>query len=621
MARYGLTIKKIISLLLITFAFSYQQANAEYAPALSMGLSKETYVVNADASVIQSIESSIKIESQKGVDNFAKRSISYNSKYEQVEIIEAYTLQPDGKKIKVSKDAIRTAGDSLSSGTTMFSETKHKVIVYPDVKVGSELYFKSKSIQRVPTFKGHFFFSEYFSPHFKYKDQIYKFEISDKLPVQFDIKGVKGGLVKTANHKKYYEFSFNQDKAVPSEDAEVDSDDFSPYITATSIKDYIELGKVYEKGAANKIKVTQEIKDLADELTLGTTDKKAQVEILYNWVSSNIRYVAIYLADGGVVPHSAETILKNRYGDCKDHTIILASLLQAKGIESSTALINLGYNYVLPKLPVLAPFNHVINYIPSLDIYLDSTAQFSPYGTLPFDDMDKPVVLTALEKLGHTPIPKANENVIRNDVFIRIKNDGSMVGESKGSVTGYFNNSYRNYASEDEGRDDLERVKERLKPQGEIGVGKITETNPSDLTTPFVENTHFTLDPKSNFPGPGAITIPVGVVILSMNAMVREKPNETLKYPAISYSKTMIDNYTLKFPRNVKIKRVPSNVNFNNALYHYQASYQLKGDEVKVSRIFESDHKSISSGPKFAESRNVVFKVLQRDLRSQIFYE
>ncbi len=130
-------IKLLANFLGLVLYFSVQNCEAAYAPPISMGLSKETYVVNADASVIQTIESSIKIESQKGVDNFAKRSISYNSKYEQVEIIDAYTLQPDGKKIKVSKDAIRTAGDSLSSGTTMFSETKHKVIVYPDVKVGS----------------------------------------------------------------------------------------------------------------------------------------------------------------------------------------------------------------------------------------------------------------------------------------------------------------------------------------------------------------------------------------------------------------------------------------------------------------------------------------------------
>jgi hypothetical protein len=70
-----------------------------------------------------------------------------------------------------------------------------------------------------------------------------------------------------------------------------------------------------------------------------------------------------------------------------------------------------------------------------------------------------------------------------------------------------------------------------------------------------------------------------------------------------------------------EIKRIPNNVNFKNALYHYQASYQIKGDEVKVSRIFESNHKSSVSGPTFGESRNAVFKVLQRDLRSQIFYD
>jgi hypothetical protein len=117
------------------------------------------------------------------------------------------------------------------------------------------------------------------------------------------------------------------------------------------------------------------------------------------------------------------------------------------------------------------------------------------------------------------------------------------------------------------------------------------------------------------------MTVPVGVVILSMASMVREKPNETLKYPAIGYSKTMIDNYTLRFPRNVKVKRIPNNVNFKNALYHYQATYQIKGDEVKVTRIFESNHKSSVSDPHFNEVRKETFKILQRDLRSQVFYD
>jgi len=623
MARHSFTITKIssISLSLIILNLAIPKANAEYTPPISVGVSKETYVINADASATQTSESFIKIETQSGVDNKGKRSFSYNSKHEDVQILDAYTLQPDGKKIRVEKDAIRTTGDSLSSGAPMFSETKHKVIVYPNVKIGSMLYLKMRSVQREPAFKGHYIFGQYFSPHYRYQSETFKFVVSDKLPLQFDSKGVKGGLVKEANHKKYYEFTFNQDLALPPEDSEVDSDDFSSYLIASSFKDQIELGKAYEKGAADKVKVTNEIKDLADELTLGTTDQRRQVEALYNWVSKNIRYVAIYLGHGGVVPHSAETILKNQYGDCKDHTVILAALLKAKGIESSPALINLGENYSLPKLAVMTPHNHVINYIPSLDIYLDSTAQFSPYGTLPFEDMDKPVILTSLGKLGHTPRPKTHENIVTSDVHIRIKEDGSMVGDARGTVTGFYNNDYRASASDNQGRDDIEKVTSRLRAFGETGVGKIIETNPSDLTVPFVENSTFTLDPKSNFPGPGAMTIPVGVVISSIYSSVNKKPSDSLRFSSICYSKALIENYTLKFPSNAKIKLIPNNVDFKKGQIKYQATYQLKGDEVKVKRVFESNHKSSVCDENFHEIRKDTFQVLQRDLRSQIFYE
>jgi len=42
------------------------------------------------------------------------------------------------------------------------------------------------------------------------------------------------------------------------------------------------------------------------------------------------------------VPHDAQSILDNRYGDCKDHVVILEALLEAVGIDSSPALINSG---------------------------------------------------------------------------------------------------------------------------------------------------------------------------------------------------------------------------------------------------------------------------------------
>jgi len=614
-------IKPSTLLVAITLCLISSQVCAEYRPPVSMGESKETWIIKADASVVQTDESFIRIESQKGVDNHGQRSVSYNSKLEKVEVIDAYTLQPDGTKIKVPRDAIRTTGDSVSDGAPMFSETKYKVVVYPNVKVGSQLFLKIKSIQHTPEFKGHFFYSQFFSPHYKYSKQEINIIVSDKLPLQIESKGMEGGLIKSHNLQKHYQYTFSQDSAAAVETYQVDSEDFSPYLIASTFKDQIDLGKAYEKGVASKIKVTPAIQKLADELTTGKTGQKEQVEALYNWVSKNIRYVAIYLGHGGVVPHDAETILKNQYGDCKDHTVILAALLKAKGIESSSALINLGDSYTLPKLAVLDPLNHVINYIPSLNIYLDSTAQFAPYGTLPFEDMDKPVILTSLSKMGRTPAAGPNENMIKTSVEIKIDKDGTIYGKSRTTLTGYFNEIYRARESNDQGADDNDRVSRRLRSFGETGSGKITATDPTDLSIPFVENASFQIDPKSNFPGPGAITIPVGVVLTNLTSLGKDKPTNTYRFPQICYSRTLVENYTIAFPKGTKITNIPSNVNFMVGSINYRAIYKKEDDKIYAFRALKMNHENGICKEGFNDERKMFFNLLQRDLRAQIFYD
>jgi transglutaminase-like putative cysteine protease len=59
--------------------------------------------------------------------------------------------------------------------------------------------------------------------------------------------------------------------------------------------------------------------------------------------------VAVWLGNGGYVPHDAATILENGYGDCKDHVALLGALLKAKGIASEPVLINSGNRYTIQR--------------------------------------------------------------------------------------------------------------------------------------------------------------------------------------------------------------------------------------------------------------------------------
>ncbi|MBV9484412.1 MAG: hypothetical protein JO249_27215 [Acidobacteria bacterium] len=43
---------------------------------------------------------------------------------------------------------------------------------------------------------------------------------------------------------------------------------------------------------------------------------------------------------GRYIPNDTKTILSRRFGDCKDHAILLVALLAAKGIEGEQVLID-----------------------------------------------------------------------------------------------------------------------------------------------------------------------------------------------------------------------------------------------------------------------------------------
>src|SRR5262249_32356612 len=150
--------------------------------------------------------------------------------------------------------------------------------------------------------------------------------------------------------------------------------DHDPRLLISTFKDYEELGRAYWAEATKRAVVTPEIQALADEITAGTVDRRGQAAAIDRWIKSNVRYVAVYLGSGRVVPNDANAVLRNKYGDCKDHATLMTALLAAKGIASEQVLINGTNAHTLDQPATLAALNHVIVYLPEWDIYDDPTA-------------------------------------------------------------------------------------------------------------------------------------------------------------------------------------------------------------------------------------------------------
>ncbi len=596
-------------------------AFAEYRPIVTFEKIADTYNVNKNGSYVLTSENVILIETEKGVNRYGQADIEYNSTFETVKILSAYTLQPDGQRIPVSKDAIRTTDDQLSQGAPMFSDSKHKVIIFPKVKVGSRLCYTYQTNAHEVDFKNHFVLPSFYSPHYKYSNNIININISKALPVYIDTKGVEGGLIRQSKSQNHYRFTYAQNTFTLPEPSEIDYYDFAPYLVFSTFPDQVSIGQHYQSKLAPKVKITPEIKKLADQLTDKVTDQREQVRILYNWVKNNIRYVAVFMGNGGFVPHNVNAILHNRYGDCKDHAAILEALLSAKGITSSGALINSGEAFTLPKYAVTTPLNHIITYVPSLDLYLDSTSKYSTFGTLPIDDLDKPVVLTALNKIGHTPRMRKEDYEIISVIKMRINADGSIDGSSLNSFNGSIAEHYRSSRVSHADEDPQTSINRILQSSGQTGTGFLKSSDPLDTDKPFTVYAKFKIDPVSNFPGPAAMRIPMGV---SDNAILEEsqsKPLAKRTHPYNWYPSIYRERYEIEFPEKTKITRIPSNMSFHKADIQYDSTYRLERNKLYVTRTLIEDHlgEVVQSTEKTSMKEFIPF--LQRDLRSQIFYQ
>lgn len=578
--------------------------------------------INADTSSEETEELTTLINTQNGASSSPDDELSYNASKETLTILEAYTILPTGEHIKVSKNNIHTKDQASESSHSNIDDTKVLVIIYPNVTVGSKTYYKSLRKVREQAIKNQYDLYASFGPHQRLDYVEYNIEFSPKLKLFVDSQKLNGGKLSDGKlGQQRYQYTYTQANALSKESYEVDAADYSPYLHFTSYENPLAFAGEFEKKAKPKALVTPEIQAQADKITLGITDDYAQAKAIYNWVSKEIRYVGDFIGENGYTPHDANYILHRRFGDCKDHNNLLLTLLKAKKIDASSALINAGNTFTLSKLGTPSRFDHVITYLPKWDVYIDATQSYAPLGILSSTELDKPTLLMALAKVGHTPKFSVDNDQVLNDVKLYIQTDGTIKGSSETIFKGTKDIVARGIYSEFEGEQKQKMVIDHLKSNRESGTGTLKPDDVHSFTTPYKVAGEFTLDPISNMPGNGAITLPVGLANSVLTLRGNKAPEETISLPYVCESVYLEENTRIEFPSNVKVSKIPDTILFNENGIRYQATYQLNQNTVTAKRSLAYSSPFITCNSKDLDNWKVFHKVLKRDLRGQIVYE
>jgi len=104
-----------------------------------------------------------------------------------------------------------------------------------------------------------------------------------------------------------------------------------------------------------------EIAAEAARLRTGEVDADG-VRAAIRFVQEEIRYLAVDFGHGGgVLPNGAASVLRRRFGDCKDKAVLLTALLRALGIEAWPLLVGAGWREAVERVqPSTAAFSHAI---------------------------------------------------------------------------------------------------------------------------------------------------------------------------------------------------------------------------------------------------------------------
>ncbi len=600
-------------------------SDAEASNNFSFVRYRADYAVRPDAGNVQTETHEILLKTKAAVEQFSQVRLSYSEKMEALDVVSAYTLTADGQRRDVPADRIYTQESYSSAAAAMYADRKVRVIVFPNLAPGTRLVYQVRRTQQTPYFPGYFGLWETFNVFTQYDDAEVTLSAPASLAMYVDSRGVQGSDTPTVkNGQAQWRWRYQRRDPMQAQNWAAAVWEFGPNIMASTFRDWAQVGHAYQVKASEAAQVTLQIQALADEVTAGISDRKAQADALYRWVAQNIRYVAVYLGNGGLEPNSAQSILDNHYGDCKDHVVILEALLAAKGIASSPVLIGAGGGPTLPKIPVLGRFNHAITYVPEFDLYLDSTSAWARFGQLPDGDLGAPVLRTRDASLARTPANDPQRNATAMDVRFTFDAQGNLRGETVPQLSDNAEIGMRAQFAQLNAQNRARAEESIMAASGFDGRGQLLlQGVPVDLTHPFGYRMAFQAEDYVDFSVAGGMAVPDppgGESVRGLYATASAPANETPFYCNASLRE---ETYRLQFPGSVPIIAIPQSQHFSNAAGDYRVDWAREGQEVIVHHRLQQNAVRGADAlcqPQDYPAFRALYREVRRGFRGQVLY-
>ncbi len=357
----------------------------------------------------------------------------------------AYTIKPDGEIVDAREYGIQNYAKEYPD----YKAFQFFTMTMPSLQKGSILEFQILITSREPKAKGMFFDSyqpRRFLPVIK---SSYSLNVPSDLNVRYLRFNTPVDVQEAPQEagRKNYQFSMNLRPGVKPEPGMPSERESMGEVILSTSKSWDEIAQWWHGLIKDKSNVSAEIQSHVDDLIKNTVDVREKIRKINFDVADNIRYVGFNFGHSIYEPADATTVFKNKYGDCKDQSMLLLAMLKAAGINAHTALASSGLGLkVQTDIPTLSEFNHVIVVAEDRKekYFLDPTLKQYPFGVLPAWLENRQIMHVKEGKAVFEDIPMSNYQSNRIDTAVNLEFDsklnlhGTMVinwfGQSNGNI-------------------------------------------------------------------------------------------------------------------------------------------------------------------------------------------
>lgn len=577
------------------------------------------FIVEHDGSIVEDDDATLRVHTAAGVDEVAQRYVWFNKDIERIVSLSAESIDPGGGIHPVGPEAIRDVEEPRAAGAPTFEDGVLRSVIFPGIEPGWREHLKFRKARK-GTQPGMF---EYFATPAREPvlDQRLVFDLPADMPLYADARGYMARPPVTENGRTRYEFDYRHGPFAPIEHGAVGYGNDGDRLMVTTVPSFEAFAKRYRDDAVDPSAGDPQIVVLAHALTRDAPDDWTKAARLYDWTRTNIRYVALFLGETAAKPHRVVDILRNRYGDCKDHVALYIALLAAVGIPSEPALISLGSVYTLPSVPGYGAgaINHVIVWIPKLERFADTTAGGGiAFGFLPPSVMDRPALLVDDGVLTRTPPAQPRARNVRLD--IAVDDSGNARYGYRVEDDGFTAELERNLFRRATRARIVQIGSERLRKTGLRGTATIKTDDVNATSGPFAVSMMGTLEhvvwPDGMTAAPALSSFAGGIASQVQEWMANSQRAQSY----VCIGGTFVEQGTVTLPRNVSVVYVPADMTVDERPVRYAAHYVFDPVTriVQISRRLQADFgKQVCTPEEFTAMRETLVRI-ERDASAQI---